>query len=170
MWFQRKLPTWYHSDYRLPIGSVEGQVGIEPRRADLACWWLVESGVLAAAEVRRPRRARWDELELVHSPEYLETLFHAETLGRIFAVDPSEIPVDEALRTVRLAVGGTIEAAREALLVRGPTLNLLGGFHHAGRARGGGLCAVNDLAIAIAVVRKAGFEGQICVVDLDAHP
>jgi acetoin utilization deacetylase AcuC-like enzyme len=170
MWFQRKLPTWYHPDYRLPIGSVEGLVGIEPRRADFACWFLVEAGVLRPEEVRRPRRARWDELALVHSAEYLESLSHAETLGRIFAVDASEIPVDEALRTVRLAVGGTIDAAREALLVRGPTLNLLGGFHHAGRARGGGLCAVNDVAVAIAVVRKAGFDGQICVLDLDAHP
>jgi acetoin utilization deacetylase AcuC-like enzyme len=170
MWFQRKLPTWYHPDYRLPIGSVEGQVGIEPRRADYACWFLVEAGVLAPEEVRQPRKARWDELALVHTAEYLESLSHAETLGRIFAVDPSEIPVDEALRTVRLAAGGTIEAAREALLVRGPTLNLLGGFHHAGRARGGGLCAVNDVAVAIAVVRKAGFDGQICVLDLDAHP
>src|SRR6478736_1405157 len=101
MWFQRKLPTWYHPDYRLPIGSVEGQVGIEPRRADFACWFLVEAGILTPEEVRRPRRARWDELALVHSAEYLESLSQAETLARIFAVDPSEIPVDEALRTVR---------------------------------------------------------------------
>ena len=48
-----KLPTWYHPDYRLPIGSVEGHLGIEPRRADLACWWLVDAhsaGVRALIE------------------------------------------------------------------------------------------------------------------------
>jgi acetoin utilization deacetylase AcuC-like enzyme len=164
------LPTWYHPDYRLPIGSVEGQVGIDPRRADLACWWLVDAGVLELSEVRRPRRARWDELMLVHSADYLESLSHADTLARIFAVDPSEIPVDEALRTVRLAVGGTILAAQEALLSRGPALNLLGGFHHAAPERGGGLCAVNDVAVAVAVARKNGFGGRVAVLDLDAHP
>src|SRR3954454_13263591 len=143
------LPTWYHPDYRLPIGSVEGHLGIDPRRADLACWWLVDAQILEPAEVRRPRRARWDELMLVHSAEYLESLSQPGTLARIFAVDPSEIPVDEALRTVRLAVGGTIEAAQAALLSHGPTINFLGGFHHAAPERGGGLCAVNDLAVAV---------------------
>ncbi len=167
---RRRLPTWHHVDYRLPIANVEGQVGIEPRRADLACWWLVESRVLAASDVKRPRRARYDELALVHTPEYLESLTQPETLARIFAVDPSQIPVDEALRTVRLAVGGTIEAAREALLLRGPTLNLLGGFHHAAPARGGGLCALNDVAVALAVLRRAGFDGRVAILDLDAHP
>jgi acetoin utilization deacetylase AcuC-like enzyme len=168
--FGRALPTWHHGDYRLPLASAEGQLGLEPRRADLACWWLVESRVLAASELRRPRRARYEELALVHTPDYLESLSQPETLARIFAVDPSEVPVDEALRTVRLAVGGTIEAAREALISHGATLNLLGGFHHAGPARGGGLCALNDVAVAVAVLRKAGFDRRVVVLDLDAHP
>jgi acetoin utilization deacetylase AcuC-like enzyme len=168
--FGRALPTWHHGDYRLPLAGAEGQLGIEPRRADLACWWLVESRVIAPSELRRPRRARYEELALVHTPDYLESLSQPETLARIFAVDPSEIPVDEALRTVRLAVGGTIEAAREALLARAATLNLLGGFHHAGPAHGGGLCALNDVAVAVAVLRKAGFDRRVVVLDLDAHP
>ena len=168
--FRRRLPVWYHPDYRLPIASVEGQVGLEPRRADLACWWLVEAGVLEPNEVRRPRRARYDELALVHTHDYLESLSDPRTRARIFAVDPSEVPVDEVLRSVRLVTGGTIEATREALRLRGPTFNLLGGFHHAAPARGGGLCAVNDIAVAIAVVRKAGFDGRVVVLDLDAHP
>src|SRR5579859_6724628 len=170
-WWDRltrtSLPTWYSPDYRLPIGSVEGHLGIEPRRADLACWWLVDTRILLPDEVRRPRRARWDELLLVHHPEYLESLSRPEMLARIFAVDPSEIPVEEALRTVRLAVGGTIEAAQQALLTHAPALNLLGGFHHAAPERGGGLCAINDVAVAVAVVRKNGFDGRVVVLDLD---
>src|SRR5256885_4550988 len=169
-WLWGRLPTWYDPAYRLPIGSIEGHLGIEPRRADLACWWLVDQKVLEPADVRRPRRARWDELLLAHHPEYLESLSRPEMLGRIFAVDPSEVPVDEALRTVRLAVGGTIAAAQEALLTGGPALNLLGGFHHAAPERGGGLCAVNDVAVALAVVRRNGFDGRVVVLDLDAHP
>src|SRR5262249_37124156 len=37
-------------------------------------------------------------------------------------------------------------------------------------ARGGGLCPVNDIAVAVAALRADGFAGQVCVIDLDAHP
>src|SRR4030095_9273029 len=77
---------------------------------------------------------------------------------------------EEALATVRLAVGGTVDAAREALRHKCATLNLLGGFHHAAPSHGGGLCAVNDIAVAIASLRADGFDGKIAVLDLDAHP
>jgi acetoin utilization deacetylase AcuC-like enzyme len=167
---RRRVIMWHHPAYRLPIGSVEGALGIEPRRADLVSWFLLEERLLRATDLRTPRPARWEELALVHAHEYLESLTRPETLARIFAVDPSEIPVDEALASVRLATGGTIAATREALRRRGPTLNLLGGFHHAGPARGGGLCAVNDIAVALAVARRDGFGGRAVVIDLDAHP
>src|SRR5205814_8658958 len=52
----------------------------------------------------------------------------------------------------------------------GPALNRLGGFHHAAPDRGAGLCAVNGLAVALAVARKNGFDGRVAVLDLDAHP
>ena len=35
---------------------------------------------------------------------------------------------------------------------------------------GGGLSAVNDVAIAIARLRAEGFDGHVRVLDLDAHP
>jgi len=43
-------------------------------------------------------------------------------------------------------------------------------MHHAGPANGGGFCPVNDLAVAIRAVQGEGFEGQIAILDLDAHP
>mgnify|MGYP003379418165 FL=1 len=77
-------------------------------------------------------------------------------IAQAFAVDASDVVVDEVVHTIRIACGGTLDAAREALGTRGPTLNLLGGFHHAGRARGGGVCIVNDIAVAVAAVRRGG--------------
>jgi hypothetical protein len=50
-----------------------------------------------------------------------------------------------------------------------PILNLGGGFHHAKRAAGAGYCALADVAIAIAVLRRVGFLGRVLIVDLDAH-
>lgn len=168
--FRHELPVWYAPAYRLPMTGIEASVGIEPRRSDYAAWWLVDSNSVAPSSLRLPRRASYAELDRVHTLELIESLGHAETLARIFAVDASDVPVDELLNTVRLSCGGTIEAAREALRRRGPTLNLQGGFHHAGPNSAGGNCPVNDVAIAVAALRAEGFGGRVVVLDLDAHP
>lgn len=164
------LPVWYDPAYRLPITGLEHQRGLEPRRADLAAWALLDLHAITPAQVHRPRRARYLDLTRVHQPDYLESMTRPGPLSRVFAAPEWDVPVDEVLRSVRLAVGGTVEAARAALARKGPALNLLGGFHHAAPDRGGGLCPVNDIAVAVAVLRDEGFEGQVVVIDLDAHP
>ncbi|MGC3996681.1 MAG: hypothetical protein QM767_03780 [Anaeromyxobacter sp.] len=80
------------------------------------------------------------------------------------------MPVDEVMTTARLACGGTLAAAREALRTRGPAINLLGGFHHAGPGTAGGFCPVNDVAVARATRARRGCGGRVAVLDLDAHP
>ncbi len=145
-------------------------MGIEPRRADFVAWWLVQSGMVAASSLHTPRRISYEELDRVHTVELLESLGRPETLARIFAAHPAEVPVDEINDTIRLACGGTLAAARQALHRRGPTLNLLGGFHHAGPGSAGGFCPMNDVSVAIAALRAEGFGGRVAVIDLDAHP
>jgi len=167
--FPLELPLWHSSAYRLPITGV-GRAGIELRRADYVAWWLLEWRAVQPSDVRTPHPVEWSALARVHTPELLESLAHPETLGRIFAVDPSDVPVDEVLSTVRLACGATLEAARQSLRSRDPHLNLLGGFHHAGPGAAGGFCPVNDVAVAVAALRADGFGGRVAVLDLDAHP
>ena len=164
------MPVWYSPLYRLPLSGVEVASGIEPRRADFVAWYLLETRVLSPACLRTPRPIPFDDLSRVHTAEFLESLGRPETLARIFAAHPAEIRVDEIMRTTRLACGATLEAARAALQRRGPALNLLGGFHHAGPASGGGFCALNDVAVAVATLRSEGFGGRVVVLDLDAHP
>ncbi len=166
----RGLELWYHPSYRLPMTTIEARAGIDPRRADLAAWYLVEWGVVPSAAIRRPSAVSWAQLALVHQAPYLESLDRPETLARIFGVDPWDVPIQELLGSMRHACGGTLEAARSALASGGAKLNLLGGFHHAYPDRGGGLCVLNDIAVAIAVLREEGFEGQVAILDLDAHP
>jgi acetoin utilization deacetylase AcuC-like enzyme len=153
------LGLWYSPAFRLPLTAVARE-GLEPRRADYVAWWLVDWGAVPCEAVRTPRRVAWSDLDRVHAPEYLESLGRPETLGRIFTADPSDLPVDELLATVRLGCGATVEAARLALRSGDPQLNLLGGFHHAGPAFGGGFCAVNDVAVAVAVLRAEGSTGR----------
>jgi acetoin utilization deacetylase AcuC-like enzyme len=167
--FPADLALWYSPSYRLPITGV-GRPDLEPRRADYVAWWLRHWGAIRKGDVRTPQPVEWRALAQVHTPELLESLSEAETLGRIFAADPSDVPVDELLHTVRLACGATLAAARTTLRSHDPHLNLLGGFHHAAPGAAGGFCPVNDVAVAVAALRAEEFRGQVVVLDLDAHP
>lgn len=170
-WLHRRdVTAWYDPRYRLPFASLEGAAGMEPRRADFAAWWLRECGALPEKSFRRPHRISYENLSRVHTPELLESLGRPEELARVFSVDPSDVPVDEAMTTIRLACGGTLGAARESLRTRAPAINLLGGFHHAGPGVAGGFCPVNDVAVTVATLRAEGLEGKVAVLDLDAHP
>ena len=164
------VPVWYDPEYRLPLTAFGKRTGLEPRRADLVVWYLLEWKWILRHNLRTPRRVRYEELARVHSEDYLESLSRRDTLARVFGVDPWDVPVDEVMRTVRLGCGGTLAAAREALERRGAAVNLMGGFHHAGPSHGAGLCALNDIAVAASAVRHDGFTGRIVVLDLDAHP
>lgn len=169
-WLGRSVPVWYHPSYRLPIAGLENHMGMEPRRADFAVWYLVDRKVVPGGEVRVSRQATYEELALVHTPEWLEGLSRPEELAQVFSLHPGAVEVDELMNAVRLATGGTIDAARWAAHAKKPAINLLGGFHHAGPAFGGGFCPVNDIAVAVACLRRAGWKGTAAVLDLDAHP
>jgi acetoin utilization deacetylase AcuC-like enzyme len=167
---RRPVTVWYDPRYRLPLGGAEASVGMEPRRADYAAWWLAASGVVPRRRFRTPSRVAIDDLARVHTADHLESLGRPEVLAGIFATDPADLRADELLDTIRLACGATLEGARESLRTGEPALNLLGGFHHAGPASAGGFCPVNDVAVAVATLRARHFDGQVVVLDLDAHP
>jgi len=68
----------------------------------------------------------------------------------------------------RASVGGTLGAARAAL-GDGIAANLGGGTHHAFADHGEGFCVLNDIAIAIRVLRGEGAIHRAAVIDLDVH-
>ncbi|MHB8873064.1 MAG: arginase family protein, partial [Myxococcaceae bacterium] len=166
----REGHLWYDPDYRPPLSGIEAPTGFEPRRADYAVWYLLQSGRLTPDEMRAPLVASYADMARVHTTEYLESLSRPETLAAIYAVDPTDVVVDEVMRMVRLAVGGTLGAAHQAQATRNPCHKTLGGFHHAAPTHPAGFCAVNDIAVAIAALRHEGFTGKVVVLDLDAHP
>ncbi len=117
--------------------------------------------ILPAPEV--PREA----LLLAHHPGYLERLFtvglsREESLRLGLPFSPS------LLKRALHAAGGTLAAAMDAL-EGGLGLNLSGGTHHAYPDRAEGYSLFNDVAVAVAWLRREGFGGRVLVVDLDAH-
>jgi acetoin utilization deacetylase AcuC-like enzyme len=170
-WLRRRpLNVWFHAAYRLPLSGTEVSTAIDSRRANHALFYLLKEHAIRREDLVEPRPVSYEDLGRVHTPDYLESLATPQTLAHTFAVDPSDIVVDELMQSIRLACGATVEAAQRTVETRHPTLNLLGGFHHAAPARGVGFSAVNDIAVATAVLRAQGFKGRIAVIDLDAHP
>jgi acetoin utilization deacetylase AcuC-like enzyme len=164
------LPTWYHHTYRLPLPGFEANIGAELRRSDFALWYLHDAELVPPQHVREPERISYRDLERVHAPAWLDRMHSPDAIARVYAATATDASASAVVFSVRLACGGTLAAAREALARRRPTLNLGGGFHHAEPDKGGGYCLLNDIAVAIAVLRHEGFDGQVCVIDLDAHP
>jgi len=166
----RDIRVWYHPDYRLPLAASEQSLGLDSRRPDDALHFLIAQKIVPSTYVLEPRPASYLDLERVHGKEYLESLTRSAALAQIYAQAEEEVVVDELMRSLRLATGGTVAAARDTLAHRRVNVNLLGGFHHAGKSRGGGFCAINDIAVAFRAVRSDGFNGPVAIIDLDAHP
>jgi acetoin utilization deacetylase AcuC-like enzyme len=144
-------------------------VPMDPLRADRILAFLANERLVRRDEISLPRPAALKNILLVHSPEYLNTLQQASALTAMMGVEVTDSDLEMVLDHQRLMCGGTIQATRLARSLACVTVNLGGGFHHAGPDRGMGFCVFNDVAIAIARIRQRGFTDPILVVDLDLH-
>ena len=154
----------HHPDYVLPLP--EGHPFPMGKYARLHAL-LLERGVLSPADLMQPDEAAREDLARVHDERYLDTLFGpgpTPTEQRRIGVPWSP----RLLRRSRLAVQGTIDAARAAL-AQGIAGNLAGGTHHAFAGHGEGFCLLNDVAVAIRVLQAGREIAHALVVDLDVH-
>ena len=128
-----------------------------------------------------PPPATWEELALVHTPEYLEKL----RTGTLSDEDIAQLELPwspEMVEGFRVMVGGTIQAALFAADLEGRSskseiggtsdfrvaAHIGGGLHHAFPNHGEGFCPFNDVAVATRVLQRRGIE-RIAIVDLDVH-
>ncbi|HEY9785961.1 MAG TPA: histone deacetylase [Candidatus Obscuribacterales bacterium] len=122
-----------------------------------------------------PKPLSREDMLLVHTPEYLESLKQIETWLEIFEFKAHEYfperavrPLTDLLSDISLKSGGTLLAA-ERCLETGLAANLGGGYHHAFANRGRGYCVIHDIAIAIRSLKKRALIKRAMVVDLDFH-
>ncbi len=133
------------------------------------------AGLLAPADRRPPRPCTDEELAAFHDPEYIAAVQEVEvhwvplTGGRRWGLEgPDNPPFPAMHRSAALIAGGTLLAAQ--LVMAGEATHAFnpgGGLHHAHRRRASGFCVYNDIAVAIAHLRRAGV--RVAYVDLDAH-
>lgn len=168
-WRRHPVAVWHHPAFRVPLAS-QGSPTLDPRRGDNAVTWALDEGVIGPEHLHRAPEIAFADVARVHGASYLETLDQAEVLSRILAIPAELVPVDGTLAFWRRGCGAVLQGARHSLRTRQPSVCTAGGFHHAEPDRGGGFCAINDLAIAIAALRSEGFTGRVLVLDFDAHP
>src|SRR6266567_5011669 len=158
------MRVFYTLRYYADIG--EGHI-FPIRKFELVRDRLLNEGSLRPEDLVEPKPALIQDVLLVHTEDYVSrlckgTLTSAE-LRRL------GLPWSESLvRRSFYAVGGTISAARAALQ-EGIGSNLAGGTHHAFADRGEGFCVLNDVAIAIRVLRSRGLVHRAAVIDCDVH-
>ena len=128
---------------------------------------VVTKGLVPPHALLVPDPVSDEDLRRAHQPAYVERVVQgaltAEEIRRIgFPWSP------ELVERSRRSAGGTVAAGRAALQ-DGVGVNLAGGTHHAGPARGEGFCVFNDAAVAIRALEHEGAIRSAVVFDCDVH-
>jgi acetoin utilization deacetylase AcuC-like enzyme len=158
------MQVFYSPRYYADIG--QGHI-FPIRKFELVRDRLLAEGILHPDDILEPSPATIEQVLLVHTEDYVSRLcsgaLTAKELRRL------GLPWSETLvRRSFFATGGTIAAAHAAL-IEGYGSNLAGGTHHSFADRGEGFCVLNDVAIAIRLLRKEGLIQRAAIVDCDVH-
>ena len=159
------MKAWYCHHFVLPLP--------EGHAFPMAKYARLHERIAGAApalgiEMTEPPAASDADLERAHAAHYVRSMSDgtagADQMRRIgFPWSPAMV------ERSRRSSGGTMMALRGALEGEGVAVNLAGGTHHAGPARGGGYCVFNDAAVAARYVQSLGLARRVLVVDLDVH-
>lgn len=115
--------------------------------------FLEDAGLLQSDRIVEPLEASEEDLLVVHSESYLNSLKSSEKVARIVEVPavallPNLLVQQKLLYPFRKQVGGSVLSAKLAL-EKGWAINIGGGFHHCSAHEGGGFCAYADISLCI---------------------
>ena len=163
----------YSKHYQMNFAGLEKLHSFDIRKYARIYLKLNTDGMLRPEDVFVPEAVTEDEILLVHSREFLDSLKDSPTVARYleapFAAAVPNALVDAAiLNAFRYSTGGTILAGRLALK-HGVAINIGGGYHHAKPDAGEGFCIYADMPIAIRVLQKEKLIARAMVIDLDVH-
>jgi acetoin utilization protein AcuC len=150
---------------------------LTPRRLRTGLHLIRSLGVLDDGDMLEPREATDDELQLVHSPDYIEVVKllsepgqQWDPAGHSHGFGPGDNPAFAGMHNASaLIAGGSLQAARGVMA--GDFLHAFnpgGGLHHAMRSRASGFCVYNDLAVAIAALLRE-HDARVLYLDFDVH-
>jgi len=153
----------YSPDYRCDVGNHV----FRTEKYGLLYEMMLETGLAVPEEFMVPQPATREQLELVHTRQYISDLYGYRHTARTIR---SEMPISQQIvEAFVLGAGGSILACRLAVREQTMTMNLAGGFHHAFADWAEGFCYINDVAVAVRAVRAEGLIERAMIVDCDLH-
>jgi acetoin utilization deacetylase AcuC-like enzyme len=158
------MHVWTHHRWRFPLPPQHRfPIDKYERLADR----VVADGIVPVPHVHEAEPVDWAELAAVHDCGLLSRIREGCLTAR--EEKALGLPWSPALvERARRSVGGTIAGAYHAL-DHDVALNLGGGTHHAGHDFARGYCLFNDVAVALAALRRARLARRALVIDCDVH-
>ncbi|WVZ79666.1 hypothetical protein U9M48_027220 [Paspalum notatum var. saurae] len=148
-----KAPVVYSPAYDISFLGLEKMHPFDSAKWGRICRYLAREGHLDKKRVVEPLEASKDDLLVVHTEAYLNSLKSSFRVSCILEVPPVSLVPNwivqrKLLYPFRKQVGGSILSAKLAL-ERGWAINVGGGFHHCSAEQGGGFCAYADISLCI---------------------
>lgn len=168
-----RIPFVYSEAYLIHLEGLEKLHPFDTHKYKRIIEKLIEEKWISPENIFSPQPASDQDLLLVHTPEYLETLkdpIHVAMyleFPTLSSVESQKVYQGIVLPH-RFVTGGTILSGILALeypLV----MHIGGGYHHAKPDRGEGFCLFADIAIAIRHLQERKKAQRFLVVDLDVH-
>lgn len=168
-----KLPLIYSPSYDIAFLGIEKLHPFDSSKWGRICQFLIKEGVLDKNRIVEPLEASKDDLLVVHTLSYLNSLNSSLNVSIIIEVPPVAflpncLVQQKVLYPFRKQVGGSILAAKLAK-ERGWAINVGGGFHHCSAERGGGFCIYADISLCIQFAFVRLNISRVMIIDLDAH-
>lgn len=159
----------YRSEYFTGIHARNSRQSFDVMRFKKVRDRLIKEHLIRRKEVLTAQRITREDMLLVHTQNYLDSLKNPMKVGKILNLDYVN-PWDEYIfEYFRYVTGGTLKAAEHALENNLTIFNLGGGFHHAHPDRGEGFCLINDVAITVRKLKLQNRIDKTLIVDLDYH-
>jgi acetoin utilization protein AcuC len=163
-----------YGDGDVPLYDHGGGHPMRPERFLLTYDLIDAYGIVDGERVRAmaAREATDDELLLVHTAPYVETVRRAPRGGGLwqYGFGPPDNPVFPHMHEAAARVVGATLVGAEAVLSGAAqhAFNPAGGLHHAMPAKASGFCVYDDIAVAIAWLLAHGV-ARVAYVDVDVH-
>jgi len=145
---------------------------LKPDRLKLTYLLSEQLGLIDKVKLIEPTPASREELELFHTPEYIDAVVDSGTNNNAhpqYGLGTADNPVFPRIHeTGARYVGATLDAMREIMNGASNAFCISGGLHHAHKNAASGFCIYNDIAIAINMLHQKK-KCKVLYFDFDAH-
>lgn len=145
---------------------------LKPDRLKLTYLLSEQLGLLDNVKEMEPTLASRQELELFHSPEFINAVEDSGTNNNVhpqYGLGTADNPIFPLIHdTGARYVGATLDAMKAIMDGASNAFCISGGLHHAHKNAASGFCIYNDVAIAINLLHQKQ-KCKVLYFDFDAH-